>query len=212
MWIASQVFASFALASIVCAMLFSKTRKQILIFVILFNASMAVSSALVENWLLVGIAAVAVARDIVFLWREKYYPNNRRLEIGTLILFLAISTLVAGFTINWVPYNPWHHVLAIFTQVAALFLIYGAWSKGVHLIRLSRIGLCIVFIINHILFQNYVSIITEVFALGAICAFYGRYFYRKRHVENCEEDLDVCVGPHCAPLHEPLDSTPDFGV
>jgi len=179
LWIPSQIFAFFALIVMVYAMAISKTKTKTMIAIIVFNLLMTVSVALLFNWLLVGIYSVAILRDLIFIWREKRYPNHRAISYTTLILFLLISIVIAGFTINW-QQLPLELTLAILLQLLALFIIYGAWAKGVHMIRISRFAFCILAIINHLIFQNYIAIVIEAFAICAIIVFYIKFFRKKQ--------------------------------
>lgn len=169
-------------------MAISKTKTKTMIAVIIFNAFMTVSAALLGNWLLMGIVFVAIFRDIIFLWREKKYPNNRALSYATLVSFWVIAIIIAGFTIDWIQPTP-ELILAICIQLLALFIIYGAWAKGIHMIRISRFAFCTLAIINHLLFQNYIAIIIETFAICAICVFYIKFFKKKGTPNESTQDI-----------------------
>ena len=188
-WIPSQVFAFFALVAIIYAMIFTKTKTQTLFAIIAFNIFIVISTALLSNWIITGISALAVARDIVFLWREKYYPGNRRISYATLFIFLALSIGIAvGLTIDW-NLPTLELALALGIQVMALFIIYGAWAKGVHLIRISRFFYCSLVLINHIIFYNYIAIIIEAFAMIAIIVWYYRRLVVYRERNTTTQDL-----------------------
>ena len=195
-WIPSQIFAFFALIAMIYAMQ-TKSKAKTLIAVMIFNALMLISTALLWwqplfNWVLVGIYGVAIARDLVFLWREKKYPNNNKLSITTLIIFLSISVTVAGFTMNF-SQDAWLLTLAIVIQCVALFIIYGAWAKGVHLIRISRIVGASIILIQHILFQNFTAIVVEVVSISAVILFYIRFFTQKKQptMQAASKENDV---------------------
>jgi len=185
-WIPSQIFALFALITMVYAMAIAKTKTKTVFAIIIFNLFMTVSVGLLENWVLMGIFAVAIARDIVFLWREKYYPENKVLSYLTLILFLVIVVVVAAFTVDWQS-SSLRLILAIGIQLMALFIVYGAWAKGVHMIRISRFAMCALVIVNHLIYQNYVAIAIEVFTICAITVFYIKFF-RNKSTEGEPED------------------------
>lgn len=99
-WILSQAFALFALASIVYAMN-AGTKGRTLVAVAVFNAFMSVSAGLLNNWVMMGVTAIAAVRDLVYYWRERKYPSNRILSYSTLILFLIGVPITAIFTVNW---------------------------------------------------------------------------------------------------------------
>ena len=191
LWIISQVFAFFALVTIVYTMIFSKTKIKTLIFVICYNVLMLLSTVMLANWLLVGIYSVAVVRDLVFIWREKKYPSNKNLAIATLFTFLIISVTVSCFTISW-NLSALFLALAVTLQLLSLFVIYGAWAKGVHKIRISRFVFGILAILNHIVFRNYVAILIYLFSTASIIVFYIRYFRKKRYyVEADKVDISL---------------------
>jgi len=189
LWIPSQVFAFLALIAMVYAMAISKTKTQTLIAIIIFNILMTASVAFLFNWLLVGIYSVAILRDLVFIWREKKHPNNKAISLATLFTFLAAAVIIAGFTIDW-GQVPLELTLAVCIQLMALFIIYGAWAKGIHMIRISRFAFCSLAIINHLIFQNYIAIVIEVFAIVAIIVFYVRRRIKKP--KCCEMVCAAC--------------------
>jgi len=170
-WITSQVFAFFALIAIIMAYQFKK-RKWTLSSVMAFNGLMAISSAMLSNWLLVGIFTIGFFRDGAFLLRERYYPNSRVMSHAVLYVFLIGSILVGVFTYRW-----WFDVPLVF---ASMFVDYGSWSKGLHRIRISRLTWCSLVIVNHIRFYNVIGIGIEIFVIAAIAVFYIRYYHKKR--------------------------------
>jgi len=174
-WILSQVFTLFALISIVIA-LTAKKKSKTLLFTIIFNAFSTVGSIFLQNWILAGIVGVATFRDIVFLLRETYAPDNKLLSLFTLILFLAIS-----FTVSWLTNNWWFDFLLM---AAALFIIYGSWAKGVHLIRISRIVFCVLAIVNRAMRFDVIGIVIEVVCIVAIIYFYIKYFKIQKEFET----------------------------
>lgn len=174
-WIVSQIITVIALIMIIFAMQ-AKVKTKTLILTILFNFLMATATILLQNWILVGIFGVAVFRDLVFIWREKYFPNNQPISYTTLVLFLVISTVVSLFTASW-----WFDYLLM---TCSLFVIFGSWAKGIHLIRISRFVLSSLAIVNHIMFFNITGVVVEVFSLLAITYFYFNYFRMKRSVDN----------------------------
>ena len=200
LWIVSQIFAALALVVIIYAMIFSKTKTKTLYAIIVFNILMIVSTALLKNWLPAGIYAVAIVRDFVFIWREKKHPINKNLAVATLVAFLIISTAVSCFTINW-SLPSLQLALAVAIQLMALFVIYGAWAKGIHLMRISRFSLNVFYIFNYIIFQNYVALMVSTFTLISIIVFYVRFLEKKRaqdkaNPENSENQSQQQGGTH----------------
>ena len=200
LWIVSQIFAALALAAIVYAMAISKTKVKTMIAIVFYNVLMLVSTALLANWLFVGIYSVSIVRDSFFIWREKKFPDNKALAYATLVLFLIVSIVVSVFTIDWGLSSP-QLALAIVIQIMALFIIYGAWAKGVHMIRISRFAFNVFSILNYFIFKNYVAILSSTFTLISIIVFYVRYFRKKRaqdkaNPENSENQSQQQGGPH----------------
>ncbi|MCL2587680.1 MAG: hypothetical protein FWE31_05645, partial [Firmicutes bacterium] len=101
LWILSQVFAFFALCCLVYAMVFTKKKWQTQLGVMGFNALMSVCVALQTDWVMFGIHSLAVARDIVFIWKDRYYPDNRAISISVIILFMTASVIVGIVTYVW---------------------------------------------------------------------------------------------------------------
>jgi hypothetical protein len=182
-WILSQVFAFFALISIILAFQ-SKTKTKTLLFTIAFNSFMSVATILLQNYVLTGIVAVAVLRDITFILREKYRPDSKVWSYLSLFFFLALSLTVSLITATW-----WFDYLLL---VTALFLIYGSWAKGVHLIRISRVAFCALVIVNHVINYNYVGIVIEVFSILSIAVFYIKFYryIRKQNQLKFEQDFN----------------------
>jgi len=167
----SQVFALLALITLFIAFQF-KSSNRVLIIVALFNLLIAISNALLYNWVVVGIFALAVFRDLAFVWQRKKHPNNEALELGTLCFFLFASVVVFYFT-----YGGWWYSWLI--QAASLFVILGSWWRGVHLIRISRIIISILAVYNHVVFYNYTNIAVEIVGLATIAIFYVRTYNNK---------------------------------
>ena len=71
--------------------------------------------------------------------------------------------------------------------------------------RVSRLFLCTLGTLNHVLFGNYTAIITEVFSVFAIFLFYIRFVRQKKHTA-------VCIGDDCeVDLHRDLREKPVMG-
>ena len=198
-WIPSQVIAFVALLVMIYAMQ-AKTKTKTLVSIIIFNTLMGSALLILGDWQIAGIHAVAIARDLVFLWREKKYPDNKKISIATLVLFLVASCVVAGFTINWQDSAGWL-TLAIFIQLSALGIIFGAWAHGVHLIRLSRLFSASIIMANHFRMQNPTAIVVEIVSITAIFVFYIRYFIKLERSRtatdnglNTETDTDADIG------------------
>ena len=174
MWIIAQVFAFFALCSMIYAMVFTKKKVHTQMAVMTFNALMSISVALQSNWIMIGIHGLAVVRDAVFIWQDKYHPNNRRLSISVILFFMTMSIIVGAITFGW-----WFDVFLI---TASMFVDYGSWAKGVHKIRISRFVFSSLAIVNFSLprFFSPVGIIISSFAIASVLVFYARYFLKRR--------------------------------
>jgi len=177
-WIFSQIFALIALVIIIWAFQV-KSKSRTLALIVIFNSLMAASTALLGNWLMVGIYCVAALRDVVFLWREKKYPDNRNISLATLLSFIIIAVAIAAFTIDWFADAPLL-ILAVVIQIMALFIIYGSWAKGIHMVRISRISFSIFVGINHVLFLNFTGVVIEAVSITTVTIFYVRFFAKKR--------------------------------
>jgi len=69
-------------------------------------------------------------------------------------------------------------------MAAALFIIYGSWAKGVHLIRISRIVFCVLAIVNRAMRFDVIGIVIEVVCIVAIIYFYIKYFKIQKEFET----------------------------
>jgi len=178
-WVLSQVFALFALICIVIAFQ-SRSKDKTLLLTIIFNIFMTVSALLLKNYIIVGIVSIAVIRDASFLLREKHKPNDKILSYINLIVILIISFTVLIFVSTT--------LLDYLLMVSALFLIYGSWAKGVHLIRISRVTYNILAAINHLYVGNYISILIECFTTASIIIFYIRLFIKIKQTKIISEN------------------------
>jgi hypothetical protein len=183
LWIASQIFAILALIVIVYTIIWTKIKSKTLICIMLFNVLVSISNALLSNYLLMGISILAVFRDGVFLWRERYYRDDNTLAIYILVFFLIASIVLAIFTIKWNA-APNLLLLSILIQISSLFVIYGAWASGVHLIRISRLTISILNIINQLIFANYTIVLIEVFSISATAIFYIQYYRKLKTIQT----------------------------
>ena len=108
-----------------------KSQNRTLLFVAISNICMAISTAMFQNWILVGTHSLATLRDIVYVWQRKRRPNNEFLRNATLVFFIGASLAIFYFTRGW-----WYTYLI---QAAALLVILTSWLRGTHPIRIGRI-------------------------------------------------------------------------
>jgi len=153
-------------------MIFTKVKWQTQVAVIIFNSLMSVSVALQSNWIMIGIHGLAIVRDIVFILQDKFYPNNRKLSYSVITLFMTASIIVGVFTFGW-----WFDVLLI---MASMFVDFGSWAKGIHLIRISRLTFASLAIVNFIVFFNPIAIGIQAFAITAVIIFYIKLYIARR--------------------------------
>ncbi|MCL2755749.1 MAG: YgjV family protein [Firmicutes bacterium] len=178
LWITSQAVTLVALAWIFYGFQ-SKTKGKTLVCTAICNVFLTIAFSLLQNWQAVGIFSFAVMRDLTYFWRERAYPNNKKLSVATLLFFLIGAAIIAAFTIDWQA-GTVNLIISLAWQLTAFFLIYGSWAKGCHLIRISRTSFGLLAIVNHVWFANYAAILTETVIIGAIVLFYIKFLNAKR--------------------------------
>ena len=186
-WILSQVFAFVALSCMFYS-LQTKNKVRTLLATVASNLTMAIATALLFNWVLVGVLVVACFRDLAYLGlKKKPFPLKHPLSIATLIFFLGATTTAVLLTRgDW-----WFNWVLLFTST---FIVFGYWLRNIHWLRISRLIACIALIYNHIHFSNLIGIIMDSSAILSIIIFYIVFVVRKNKKQPCNEE---CLPKAC---------------
>ena len=181
-WIPSQVFALAALFFIVWAFQ-SKTR--FLVLQTLHFALMVVSLLLLQNWVVAGILAIAIVRNLAFnYYARQPHRDWRTAKITSMIVFMmATISLVA--TVAIVDGHWWMDWVMLGFGLAFIVAI---WMGGIHPIRIVSFVYAPFIIYNYVHYQNFVGIIIDVFAAIAIIVFYARLLAKAKARENLVDD------------------------
>ena len=178
MWqyILSQVFGLFLLIFIVAAMQMKK-KTWLLLLLAAGNVMAAIMQALLTNYIMAGMAALVVIRLIVYVWLQE----NRKsiplwVDISILVVFLAANVPVAIFTAKW--WFDW-----VFFGFVTL-VTFCQWLKNPHIVRISPIPITIMVLIAAVFYSNFMSLITETFALISVTIFYIRFFRSRKNQAN----------------------------
>jgi len=176
-WIFSQVLGVISIVLMFIAFQ-TKTKKLILFLFTIGIACGVVATAMLGNWVLMGLLALSLVRNIVFLIMDKHQEKiSRPLSISVLFIFLIAKIIFVSFTFEW-----WLDWLLL---AVSLFSTYGKWQKGTHLIRISSITFSALAIVNHVFFSNLTGIAIDIVIITSIIIFYVRFFIKhKRSKEN----------------------------
>jgi len=163
-WILSQ-----ALGLVGVVLLFitfqAKTKSRMLFLQAIAVLIGAVSTALLENYVLTGLLVFAAVRNFIFLGLDKYEKRVSKLfSYFTLAILLASVVLIVIFTRTW--WYDW--VIMVF----ALLTTQAKWMKGEHLIRITSLMYSIIVIVNHIAFMNLMGLVIDVVIIISIVLFY----------------------------------------
>jgi len=176
-WLLSQGFGVVRLILVVIAWQVHKKSKTMAIVLVGVAFSVG-SNILLENWIAVALGSSVFIRFLVFVWME---VNREKLKKWMLWACLfgvwAMQIIVVYFTNNGFWFN-WLFL------AGNLLATYGAWAKGIHLIRITKIQLSILIIINAFMFRNLMNIIIEVMSLISVAVFYMRLARKRRSVEQ----------------------------
>ncbi|MCL2228878.1 MAG: YgjV family protein [Firmicutes bacterium] len=187
-WIVSQVIGVIALVFVVLGFQMKK-KPLMLVCLAISNVLSAVMQGFLGNFIMAGIAGVVVFRLLAYAWlhnrreqskqgaknysaREKTVkPIPLWFDISILVVALALNIPVAIFTATW-----WFDWVFFGVTMAATF---AQWTPYPHVVRLAAVIPTIMVLIAAIFFTNFISLITEIFALVSIGVFYVRYFVKK---------------------------------
>jgi len=177
LWITSQALALVALILFVIGMQMKTKNKTLFVFVIGL-AFYAGSAALLSNWIMVGIFVLAMIRNVVFLLLDRHSAKVPRwASVFTLVLFMVATVTMVAFTWNW-----WFDFVIL---GFSLFSIFGAWAKGIHMIRIANACISTVVTVNNIVNANLIGVVIEVVIIISIIVFYIGFFVRRRRARRC---------------------------
>ena len=170
MWIASQVLGFIAVALTIWALQI-KSKPKMLIIVGIAYIPLAISVGLLLNWVVFSLMTVVVIRSFIFAFIE--HRNQRGKQINKwipfvlMLVFMTAQVVPVVFTWEW-----WLDWLLL---GSSLFITFGNWAKGPHMIRASMASYDILVIVNHVIFFNIAGIVMAALKLGSVAVFYARF-------------------------------------
>ena len=165
-WGISQAFGLVALGLVFYAFQV-KSRVKTLTAVAVGCIFLAISTAILGNWVVTGLLLVAVGRSFTFAWFEKNgkpTKTHQYAAVGAMALFITLSIIVVIFTWEW-----WFDWLVL---AASCLIVWGNWAKGIHPVRIAGAVGGIIHMANHIIFMNIMGTLIELSVLISIIAFY----------------------------------------
>jgi len=173
-WVASQCVGFVALALCVWALQIKDKPKMLIVNGIACSVICA-SLALLQNWVVLAILAVAAIRSFIYAYIEILRRRGKKIPTWlpyVIMVALMIATAVpVVFTWNlWVDWV----LMGI-----SLVVIYGTVTKEIHIFRVSLLIYGGFAIVNHVYFDNIIGMVTESVQILAILVFYAMFFFAK---------------------------------
>jgi len=169
---------------ILILVVFAFQAKRKIVTLSLISACLAISvisNSLLLNWVAVALGGVTLLRFLCFIWLEARGERVQRWVSVSVLFFFLIACAVSVVVLEIIGLGHWFNWVLL---AGNLFSTYGGWAKGVHLVRISNIQISILIIINALMFNNFMSIIIEAFALASIAIFYWRWLRKKTNTET----------------------------
>ena len=172
-WVVSQVFGVFALVgAIICWQL--KDKRKNLIWITLVRGMALMMVAFLENWILVAFLAANVFRGITMLLLERNREDIHPIRsVCILFFFISLTTVAMLLTME----GSWLDWLLLGT---AVFVVFGEWSKSIHLMRTSQIFNASAMLTSYLMIRNIMGVAIEGFNLISLFVFYIIFFFRGR--------------------------------
>lgn len=157
------------------------------------NVFLSISCLLLFDWVGLGINALGILRQIVFvILLIKHDKIPQWVSVCSLLFFLISAVVIMVFV-----WTSWYSWLILATQ---LFLIYGCWCKSDHIMRISNFIIAAVIMPHYLWTGNYVVIAIEVAVIISIVIFYLRVYIDKHGKRNQQtKSCDIRIGEHRAP-------------
>ena len=131
-----------------------KSKSKFLFFMCIGGLFSVFMFSVLGLWFLLLFRIIALVRNITFYFLEKYRTKvHKFFHVVALIFFLTAAVLTTIFTYEW-----WFQIL-----VLGIFLIhiYGMWTKGIHLAKVSGIIYSISLVVLNVLVLNIMGIVIE---------------------------------------------------
>jgi hypothetical protein len=174
-WIVSQVF-SFAAIVLVMVSYQIKHKPKMLAVIGGANLTIALSAALLLNWVVVILMMSAGVRNFVFAYLGN--RDSKGQKTATWIPFVLMIVFMISIVVpTWFTWDWWLDWILVLTS---LFIIYGAYAKGIHKIRIAFLGYYAFVIVNFILFLDVIGIVRSALGLGSVIVFYVRFAVTSR--------------------------------
>jgi len=199
-WIVSQIIGFIAVVIGMYAML-AKRKTDTMFFAAISGLFLSLSLMLLLNWVVVAIFLMSSTRNFFFAWcesrREKGKEVKPQITLAATVVFMIATVVAVAFTWTW-----WFDWILL---ASSLFIIYGAWAKGRHKIRIAFFTYDALIIVNYVVFFNPIGLVMSLMLMSATTIFYIRYFRNKKkkaqiaNVSNVVLDEPVTVENSDAP-------------
>jgi len=174
-WILSQVIGLVSIVLIFIAFQ-AKTKSKVLLLQTLAISLGVVGTALLENFVVMGLLAVTIVRNMVFIWLDKNEEKvSKFVSYAALVFFMVAMVIVVVVTRSW-----WYDWMLL---VVSLISVYGKWAKGIHRIRITSLIFSVAIIPNQIAFANLMGLVIDAIIISSIFMFYVKYFKKKAEAE-----------------------------
>ncbi|MCL2570286.1 MAG: YgjV family protein [Firmicutes bacterium] len=183
-WILSQVIAVINLGLVFFAFQVKNKTRTLLIFAFVLFLGVWMN-VLLENYVPAGMLGVSALRNVAYAWLERRREVWKKASVVILFAFILLSagSLYFTFTGHWFD----------FVIGGGIILVtYTSWARGIHRIRFGQIIMSCIWIVNSVMFQNYIQIITDIIIIGSIILFYVRYLRAKEKIKVAP--LEMCCG------------------
>lgn len=130
-----------------------KSRKQILIFKLISDIFWGLHYFLLHAYSGCAIAVIGMAREGIFINKEKQWAKSR----FWLFLFLVISAASAWLT--------WKNAFSLLPACASMLSVISFWQNKPNLTRFISFPISICMLIYDIVSGSYIGICNEVFTL-----------------------------------------------
>lgn len=193
-WVASQIFAFFALIFTIWAWQV-KNKVKVLLLVGLFSMFLAISATLLKNYSLGVLFGIAAIRNFVFCFMDWRVSKGINVSKWLYYLFAGIfivSTITATALLWETGMSLW---LELCICVTLIGLIIGNVQKGTNLMRVSFMANRAFNIVNHLHFNNTIAVIIAIAAITSNVVYYIRQFFawhkkRKNNINIEEKKLE----------------------
>ena len=184
-WILSQCIALVNLGLVFYAFQVKQKTKTLLLFSLVLSLGVLVN-ILLENYVPAALLGISAIRNVVYALLEKQkIPQSSVPSISALFVFIGLSVVSLFFTFTG-------HWFDFIIGAGIVLVTYTSWVRGIHRIRIGQTIMSCIWIVNSIMFQNYIQIITDIIIISSIVLFYVKYLRCKEKPTSAP--MQMCCG------------------